>query len=86
MSGSETDELENISPECSSIESDQDSEFNADCGVVAIGPAIKTPYEDEPIIHGENITEEHEEELDIDGIPVSVLESRYEKKTPLNEW
>jgi hypothetical protein len=30
--------------------------------------------------------EESEEEVNIDGILLHVLESRFEKETPLNEW
>ena len=85
MSESETDESESFSKDCSLAESDQDSEVNSDCRVVAIGSAITTPYEDEPILHGENM-EESEEEVNIDGILLHVLESRFEKETPLNEW
>lgn len=86
MSESDTNESDSLSVKtCLSPESDQDSEVDSDCGVVVIGGTITTPCEDEPILHGENI-EESEEEVHIDGIVLCVLESRFEKEIPLNEW
>ena len=86
MSESDTDESDSFSVKtCLSPESDQDSEVDSDCGVVVIGGTITTPYEDEPILHGENI-EESEEEVDIDAILLLVLQSRFEKEISLNEW
>ncbi|CAB3992780.1 Hypothetical predicted protein [Paramuricea clavata] len=57
MSESETGESKSFPNDCSSAESDQDNKVNSDYEVVAIGAAITTPYEDEPILHGEKMEE-----------------------------
>ena len=72
MSEKDTDQSECLSNACLSPESDQD-------GVVVIGAAITTPYKDKQILHSEN-TEETDEEVDIDGILLHELKSRFEKE------
>lgn len=86
MSGNESDESAHISNESSSVESETESEVDADCGVVNFGnTAIIAPYQDEPIL-SESMQEEETEETDIDGISLDILQARFEKQTPLNEW
>ena len=81
MSGSETDKLASTSNKHSWAESELDSEVDADCGVVSIGAAaILAPYQDEPILR-ESAQERNEEDIDIDGISINTLESKFEKRT-----
>ena len=81
MSGSETDKLASTSNKNSWAESELDSEVDADCGVVSIGTAtILPPYQDEPIVR-ESAQERNEEDIDIDGISINTLESKFEKRT-----
>ena len=74
------------SNENSWVESELDSEVDADCGVVTIGAtAILAPYQDEPIIT-ESAQERDEEDVDIDGISINILELMFRKRSPLNKW
>ena len=83
MSGSETDKLASIWDEnwwVKNEKSELDSEVDADCGVVRIGAAtILAPYQDKPIVRG-SAQERHEEDVDIDGISINTLESRFGKE------
>ena len=80
MSGSETDKLASTSNKNSRAESELGSEVDADCGVVSIGAAaILAPYQDEPIVR-ESAQEINEEDIDIDGISINTLESRFGKR------
>ena len=65
-----------------------ESESDADYGVVNLGAGAIVPYQDDPIIPEGNMEVgdivDHKE--DIDGIPLESLESRFEKRTPVNQW
>ena len=81
MSGSETDKLASTSNKNSWAERELDDEVDADCGVVSIGAAaILAPYQDEPIVR-ESAQERNEEDINIDGISINTLESRFGKRT-----
>lgn len=47
-----------------------------------------TPYEDEPLadIEEDAETVADDEETDVDGLTLAVLEARYERETPVNSW
>ena len=45
------------------------------------------PYQDEPLASSsDEQSQDSDEELDEDGISRIVLEQRYEKQTPLQQW
>ena len=83
MSASDSEDATSSANESSVMESESD----ADYGVVNLGAGAMVPYQDEPIIHEPNVAGDiaYDEE-DIDGIPLESLESRFEKRTPVNQW
>ena len=91
MSESVTDDSETA---VSNLTSEEDEyESDTDCGAVQLNTgddaSIRVPYDDEPILaqgEGETEQEELEDEVDIDGIRISILQGRFESAIPTNDW
>ena len=85
MSGSGSD-TRSISDNGSFVQSEESEE---DYGVVNLGEGGIMPYQDEPLLpqgmDGEDVGN-HDNDEDIDGIPLASLEARFEKRVPVNGW
>jgi hypothetical protein len=84
MSESVTDDSETPINNNLSSEDEYESDTDSDCGAVQVNmgdtESILAPYEDEPILTQDEIEQEFEDEVDIDGIRISALQERFEKR------
>ena len=90
MSGNITDDSETAVNNFSSEDDEYESERDSDCGEVQLNAgdhaSIPAPYDDEPILAQGETEQELEDEVDIDGIRISILQERFGNAIPTNEW
>ncbi len=91
MSESVTDDSETPINNSFSSEDEYESGTDSDCGAVQVNMGdtksiLVAPYEDEPILRQDEIEQEFEDKVDIDGICISAVQERFDNAIPTKEW